>query len=109
MSGILPYGLEPLATRGSRQVDRTVARIEATGSLRLARVDSEAEVMASKTDAVNYVGGRAMQNVALLSQMEQTLAQAIPMASGRLATIGDITAIAMSGIVSDTACRLRRI
>ncbi len=65
--------------------------------------------MASKVDAVTYVGKTAMLDAALLSQLEQTLAQTIPMASGRLATIGDITALAMSGIVADTAHRLHRI
>jgi hypothetical protein len=71
-------------------------RIEARGDLRLAQIDTEAEVMAGKADAINYVGWRALQNVALLSQMEQQLAQAVTLASGRLAAIADMTALAMS-------------
>ena len=109
MSSIESYRGGGLTMFAGRQADHAIARIQTGSSIRLARVDAEAEVMAGKTDAVNYVGGRAMHNVALLSQMEQQLAQAVPMASGRLATIGDITALAMSGIVSDTASRLHRI
>jgi hypothetical protein len=105
MSDIQPYTVTSLATRSGRQL----ARIDAMTAIREAHIEAEAQILAAKTDAANYVGGRAMQNVALLSQMEQHLALAVPQASGRLAAIADMTALTMSGIVSDAACRLRRI
>jgi hypothetical protein len=90
-------------------VGRTVARIEATGSIRLARLEMESEVQAATVDAVGYVGRRAMQDVAILSQLENQLAQAVPLAASRLEAIGNITALAMSNVVADTVCKLRRL
>lgn len=106
MSSIEPYqGGGGLTSRGSR----AVARISTGSSIRLARLEAEAEMKAATVDAVSYVGRRAMQDVALLSQMEQQLATAVPMASGRLAAIADLTALALSEVVADTVHRLRRV
>ena len=104
MSMIEPYGGSSLARRRSR----AVARVDAGNEVRLARLDAEAEVQAAPADAVTYVGRRAMQDVALLSQLEQQLALAVPMASGRLAAIADVAALALTDVVADTARRLRR-
>lgn len=109
MSEVQPYGGGMLATRTSRQVGRAVTRIQGGGSVRLARVEAEAEIKAATVEAVTYVGRRAMQSVALLSQLEQQLAQTVPMASGRLAAIGDIAALSMGEVVADTVRCLRRL
>jgi hypothetical protein len=71
-------------------------------------VEAEAEVQVATVDAMSYVGRRAMQDVALVSQLEQQLALAVPMASGRLAAIADVTALALTDVVADTARKLRR-
>ena len=40
--------------------------------------------------------------------MDQSLAQTVPHASGRLATIADLAAISMAGVVADAARRIGR-
>jgi hypothetical protein len=88
---------------------RTLARLETTTAVRLTHLDHAAEIQAATVAAVSYVGRRAMQDVALLSQVEQQLATAVPLASGRLAAIADLTAVALSEVVADTATKLRRV
>jgi len=94
MSTIEPYQGGSLERRHSR----AVARVDAGSELRLARVEAEAEVQAATVDAMSYVGRRAMQDVALVSQLEQQLALAVPMASGRLAAIADVTALELDPV-----------
>jgi hypothetical protein len=106
MSNIEPY--QPRSGLASRSVHRAVARVQGQGSVRLARLETEAELQAAKAHAVAYVGRVAMQDVALLSQVEQQLAQAVPHASGRLAAIADLTAVALSEVVGDTVHRIGR-
>lgn len=106
MSSIEPY-------RGSgralgRQLNRELAKLEGGTNLAVARIEAAAEVQSARVDAVAFVGRRAMQDVALLSQVESQLAQAVPHASGRLASIADLTAIAMTEVVVDTARRVGR-
>lgn len=87
---------------------RTLARLSHETGVSVAVAQSKAEVEAAKIDGVATVAAKAMQDVALLSQMEQSLAQAVPHASGRLATIADLAAISMAGIVADSARRIGR-
>lgn len=113
MSNIQPYqdgALSPWSPSGriARQTSRELAQIEARSNVGLARIEAAAELQAAKVDAVSYVGRRAMQDVALLSQVESQLATAVPHASGRLAAIADLTAIAVSEVVVDTARRIGR-
>jgi hypothetical protein len=114
MSTIQPYeggGLLPWVSAGSRlarQTARELAQIEARTSVGVARIEAAAELQALKASAVAHVGRRAMQEVAVLSQVETQLAQAVPHASGRLATIADLTAVAMSDVVLETARRIGR-
>ncbi|PZS28280.1 MAG: hypothetical protein DLM58_17270 [Pseudonocardiales bacterium] len=93
-----------LMRRTSRQLDQ----IDARTTVGIAQIESVAELQAVKVDAVAHVGRRAMQDVALLSQVEMQLATATPHASGRLATIADLTAVAMSDVVLETARRIGR-
>jgi hypothetical protein len=72
-----------------------------------ARIEAAADIQATRTDAIAYVARRGMQNVAMLSQLEQQLATLVPMASGRLAAIGDMAAVAIAEVVTDTARRVR--
>jgi len=92
----------------SRQVSRTLARLEAGTVVQVAQVDSRATVQAAQVDAVAAVAQRAMQDVAFVTQVEQQLGQAVPLAVSRLQAIGDLATLAMSQVVSDTASRLRR-
>jgi hypothetical protein len=113
MSNIQPYeggGLLPSFsnTRLARQTGRELAHIESRTAVGVARIEAAAELQALKASAVAHVGRRAMQEVAVLSQVETQLAQAVPHASGRLATIADLTAVAMSDVVLETARRIGR-
>jgi hypothetical protein len=92
----------------SRQVDRSLARLQASTIVQVAQVDSRATVQAAQVDAVAAVAQRAMQNVAFVTQIEQQLGAAVPLAVSRLQAIGDLSTLAMSQVVTDTAARLRR-
>jgi hypothetical protein len=103
VSNIQPYSSSAsLSLRASRGL----ARLSDQTTLGRAIVEARAEVQAAKVDAIGAVAGRAMQDVALISQMEQSLAQMVPHASGRLATIADLAAIQMADVVASTARRL---
>jgi hypothetical protein len=95
--------------RGVGRASRTVARIEASAGVQLARIEALAEIQAYTADEGHRVGRHAMQDVAMLSQVESQLAQAVPHASGRLAAIADLTAIALSEVVADTTRKLGRV
>lgn len=93
----------------TRQVGRSLARIEGNASLEIARVEARADLQAAQVDAMSAVTQHALQGVAFISQVEQQLAQAVPLAASRLQAIGDIGTLGISQIVMDTANKLRRI
>jgi hypothetical protein len=105
-SSLLP-SLSP-SSRLARHTNRELSQVDARTTIGIARIEAVAELQAVKVDAVAHVGRRAMQDVALLSQVEMQLATATPHASGRLATIADLTAVAMSDVVLETARRIGR-
>jgi hypothetical protein len=109
MSNLIPYDQDrPVMRRAeARQLSRSLGSLRTHSRLEMARIEAAAEVQATRADAVTYVGRRAMQDVAMLSQLEQQLATLVPMASGRLAAIGDIASIAIAEVVSDTLRRVR--
>lgn len=104
MSNIQLY--TPLLPAG--RTARQLARLSNDTSLSIAVTQAKAEVEAAKVDAVGAIAAKALQDVALLSQVEQSLAQAVPHASGRLATIADLAAISMASVVADAARRVGR-
>jgi len=75
--------------------------------LEIARIEAAADIQAVRADAVTYAGKRAMHDAALLTRLEQQLALMVPMASGRLQAIADITALALAEVVSDTLLQVR--
>lgn len=107
MSGeVLPAW--PPGSRLARQTGHALAQIEAGTTVGVARIEAAAELQAMKASAVAHVGRRGMQEIALLSQVETQLAQAVPHASGRLASIADLTAVAVSEVVLESARRIGR-
>jgi hypothetical protein len=92
----------------ARRVGRGLSRLEGQTALDVARVDAVAEVQAARAEAVAQVGGRAMQAVAIVTQLEQQLATAVPLAASRLQAIGDMTALATADVVADAAWKLKR-
>ena len=67
------------------RTSRALTRISNDTIVSTTVVHAKAEVEAAKVDGVSAVTAKALQDVALLSQMEQSLAQTVPHASGRLA------------------------
>jgi hypothetical protein len=97
MSELVPYG-RGLATREARVVGRELARLDAQGRLALARISQQADLQAERV---------AMHEVAMLSQLEVQLSALVPSASPRLQGLGDLAALAMADVVSETVRRLK--
>ena len=104
MTSLQPY--TPLLPAG--RTARTLSRLSTDTTISTAVIHAKAEVEAAKVDAFSAVAAKAMQDVALLSQMEQSLTQAVPHASGRLATVADLAALSIAGAVADAARRIGR-
>ncbi len=107
MSALTPYNQPTLRRAESRQLARTLGALEANVRLQTARIETAAEVQAVRAGAVTYVGKQALQDVALMTQLEQQLATLVPLAAGRLQAIGDLTALAVAEVVSDTQRQVR--
>ena len=107
MSDMSVYRAGGLSVREARRTSRELQRMNARGLIQAAAIDQQAELQAAKVEAVAYVGKRALSEVALLSQLECQLAQMIPTARGRLHALGDITALGMADVVSDTVRKVR--
>jgi len=105
MSELVP-SRRGLAARESRQVSRELARLDAKGQIELARISQQANLQAERVAAVGYVGKRAMHEVAMLSQLEVQLSALVPSATPRLQGIGDLTALSMADVVSETVRRV---
>lgn len=102
MSNIQPFrGLLPASRAG-----RSLNRLSDQTTIGVALIQAKAELEAGKVDGIATVSSKAMQDIALLSRMEQSLAQAVPHASGRLAVIADLTAMAMADVVSSAARKI---
>jgi hypothetical protein len=90
-----------------RPTSRAIARLDQQTEFATAVVQAEAEVQAVRVDAVGFVAQRGMQDVAYLSQVEQTLGQTVPIAVSRLQAIGDLATLGIGQVVTDTVSRLR--
>lgn len=105
MSNIERYqggGLVPSRTT------RAIARINSGADIDAAIINAKAEVEMVKLDGIAAITGQAMHKTAMVSQLEQSLAQTVPHASGRLAMLGDLSALAMSEVVTNAARRISR-
>lgn len=97
-----------VARRQDRALARQLAGMDRSTSYSLARLEHQAQVEAAKAHAVGYVGQQAMQAITMVSQLEGQLGQACPLAVTRLQGIADMTALAISQVVADSARRLGR-
>lgn len=108
MSNLIPFeNPGGLSRTPSRRLTRSLDHLEAGTRLDIARIEAAADIQAVRADAVTFIGKRAMRDVALLTQLEQQLALMVPLASPRLQAIGDITALALAEVVSDTLRQVR--
>lgn len=97
-----------LSRADGRRLSREMAQLNGSAQLGIAHVEARAEIQAAKADAVAVVAQRALQDTAMLTQLEQQLAQAVPLAASRLQSIGDMAALGMADVITDTVMRLRR-
>lgn len=91
-----------LLTRKGREVTRLVDNTE----LAILDINATALVEHARLDAIDSVASRALQGVALISQLEQQLAGAVPMATSRLQAIGDMHALTVAGELASLSRRL---
>lgn len=100
----------PSASGGrlSRQTARELAAIDHSTELRSATIAAAGEVQQAKVDAIARTGAYAMQQAALVAQVQQQLALAAPAASGDLDFIKTMTVIGMGQAVADTARAVNR-
>jgi hypothetical protein len=99
--------IERYRQRGSmNRVHREFARIADRADIECVITQAKAEIEVAKLDGLQAIAGRAMQGVALVSQLEQQLAQTVPIAASRLQAIGDIHALATADVTASAARRL---
>jgi hypothetical protein len=99
-------GLAP--ARQSRYTGKALSRLDSQTDIGLASIEAKAELQVAKVMAVSYVGKRAMDEVAMVSQVEQQLSALVPLATSRVQAIGDMVALEAADIVADTARRVYR-
>jgi len=107
MSNLVPTNNSGSGSRGSRYAGRALARLDARTELGIAEIESQAELQAARIMAVGYVGKRAMHEVAMISQLEQQLAELVPSCAPRLRAIGDMVALAAADVVASTVWRMQ--
>jgi hypothetical protein len=107
MSELSLYRANGLGRREARMVGRELDRLDAHGQIQIAAIDHQAELQAARVQAIGYVGKRAMHEVTLLSQLEQQLSALVPISTGRLQALGDMAALGMADVVSDTVRKVR--
>jgi arginase family enzyme len=107
MSNLVPTNNSGSGSRGSRYASRALARLDARTELGIAEIESQAELQAARIMAVGYVGKRAMHEVAMISQLEQQLAELVPSCAPRLRAIGDMVALAAADVVASTVWRVQ--
>jgi hypothetical protein len=108
MANILPVSRGSFDRREGRFTSRALARIDAETEFGMARIEQAAELQSERVGAVTYVAKRAMQQIALISQLEAQLSMVVPMATSRLQALGDIAALEAADVVSQTVRKVSR-
>ena len=104
---LVPTSTGEMNTRRSRYTGRALSLLDARTEIGIAQIESQAELQAARIMTVGYVGRRAMNEVAMLSQLEQQLSEIVPASAPRLRAIGDIVALAAAEIVASTVWRVQ--
>lgn len=112
MPNIQPYSPHPAVpntdSRLARQASRQIAGIERSADVRRTAIATAAEVQQEKVAAIARTGGYAMQQAALVTNMQQQLALAAPAASGDLDYLKTLTMMGIGQVVTDTARQVNR-
>lgn len=102
-----PSPLTQVGNKPSRSTSRAMTQLAERTDLAIAQVAARTHLELAVLDGVDLIAARGMQGVATVSQLEQSLAQAVPIASGRLQLIGDVHAQATAQIVANAVRNLR--
>jgi hypothetical protein len=89
-------------SRTGRELGRLANQVE-IGS---AHTNAVAELEEIKLSALRHVAGHAMQDVAMVSQLEGQLSTAVPLATSRLQALGDMHALACADILASMPRRM---
>jgi hypothetical protein len=108
MSAIEPYTASGGLMRDARRASRAISRYQVGGLVRIAQVDSDADVAAAKVEVASYVVGSAMGAVVRVAQTQRTAELLTPEAAPRLNLLADEHLLAMSDVISDLRRDLRR-
>ena len=106
-SELVSLGGSGLSRRAARELGSEVARVNTKGLLKRAEIEMETDLQTDRVGAVAYVGKRALQEMALLSALEVQLTALVPAAQPRLQGLGDLTAVAMADVVSETVRKVK--
>jgi hypothetical protein len=93
--------------RAVSRVSRELNRISDAVDIQVATTIAKTEVELGHLDGLQAITGRAMQGVAMVTQLEQQLSAAVPLAASRLQAIGDMHALASADVVASAGRRLR--
>ncbi len=107
MTAIEPYAGAGALSAPSRQLSKAMARLGQSTDLTIATVNAQTDIEAAQLDGLQMLAGRAMQGVAMVSQLEQQLSDMVPLAHSRLQAIGDMHAMASADVLARAARRPR--
>lgn len=101
--------LQPYRPNGLEQyrANKALSRLAGETGLALAGTEARVEIEVAVLDGIATVGATAMRDIAMVSQLEQQLSAAVPLATSRLQAIGDMTALAMADVVASAHRRIR--
>lgn len=105
---LVPINEGGFGNRRSRYTSRALAILDARTDVGMAQIESQAELQVARVMAVNFVGKRAMHEIAMISQLEQQLGELVPSSVPRLRAIGDMVALQAAEVVADTVRRVQR-
>ena len=97
-----------LGGRLTRETARALAVVDHATEIRSSVIAAAGEIQQAKVDAIARTGAYAMQQAALVAQVQQQLALTAPAASGDLDVIKTMTVIGIGQAVADTARAVNR-
>lgn len=106
MSQLQPYGPGASPAAYSRQ-SRDIARIVNDSELVVIKTAAAAHEADARLDAIDHIASRAMQGVAMVSQLEQQLAQLVPLGTSRMQALSDMHALLSVNEVAEFQRRLK--
>ncbi len=86
---------------------RAIARLARGTELQVAQVGAYGQVELARMEGIDIIAGRALQGVALVSQMEQHLVNQNPYAAHRLQAVGDMHAYTVANELATFARRIQ--